>query len=140
MVDDIGVQYFNKKDADHSCWPLKQLNQGKLPCENRLDRIKIHRNWSRLELKNRTSSIISRRVCKKVLKEYQHKAPTKPFDAPIKYHKPELGQKVWYERVDESTSLSPTQIKIIQEVCGKFLLYTSWAIDNTTCMHWMSYV
>ena len=37
MVDDIGVQYFNKKDADHSCWPLKQLNQGKLPCENRLD-------------------------------------------------------------------------------------------------------
>ena len=50
-------------------------------------------------------------MCKKALKEYQHKAPTKPFDAPIKYHKPEFGQKVWYERVDESTPLSPKQIK-----------------------------
>ena len=48
---------------------------------------------------------------KKALEEYQHKAPTKPFDAPIKYHRPEFGQKVWYERVDESTPLSPKQIK-----------------------------
>jgi len=32
------------------------------------------------------------------LKEYhQHIPPTKPFDAPTKYHKPEFGQKVQYE-------------------------------------------
>jgi hypothetical protein len=28
---------------------------------------------------------------KKALKEYQHKAPPKPFDAPTKYHRPEFG-------------------------------------------------
>ena len=67
---------------------------------------------------------------KKALKEYQHVAPTKPFDAPTKYHKPEFGQKVQYERVDESSPLTPKQIKTIQEVCGKFL-YTSRAVDNT---------
>jgi hypothetical protein len=33
---------------------------------------------------------------RKALKEYQHKAPTKSFDAPTKYHKPEFGQKVQY--------------------------------------------
>jgi hypothetical protein len=65
-----------------------------------------------------------------LIKEYQHKAPPKPFDAPTKYHKPEFGQKVQYKRVDESKPLSPKQIKTIQEVSGKFL-YTSQAIDNT---------
>jgi hypothetical protein len=67
---------------------------------------------------------------KKALEEYQHKAQSKPFGAPTKYHKPEFGQKVQYERVDESTPLSPKQIKTIQEVCGTFP-YTSRAIDNT---------
>jgi hypothetical protein len=67
---------------------------------------------------------------KKALKEYQHKPPTKPFDAPTKYHKPEFGQKIQYERVDKSEPLTPKQIKTIQEVCGKFL-YTSRAVDNT---------
>jgi hypothetical protein len=30
---------------------------------------------------------------KKALKEYQHTPPPKPFDAPTKYHKPELDRK-----------------------------------------------
>jgi hypothetical protein len=95
-----------------------------------LDRIKIHRNRLRLRLHQKRSRIINERICKKALKEYQHKTPSKPFDAPTKYHKPEFGQKVQYERTDESKPLSPKQIKTIQEVCGTFL-YTSRAIDNT---------
>ena len=47
---------------------------------------------------------------KSALEEYQHKAPSKPFDAPTKYHMPEFGQKVQCERVDESKPLSPKQI------------------------------
>jgi hypothetical protein len=66
----------------------------------------------------------------KAFKEYQHKQPTKPFDAPTKYHKPEFGQKVQYERVDKSQPLTAKKIKTIEEVCGEFL-YTSRAIDNT---------
>ena len=60
----------------------------------------------------------------KALKEFQHKKPKKPFDAPAKFHQPEFGQKVQYERIDISEKLSPKQIRTIQEVCGKFL-YTS---------------
>jgi hypothetical protein len=75
---------------------------------------------------------------KKALEEYQHKAPTKPFDAPTKYHKPEFGQKVQYERVDKSQPLTPKQIQIqaIQEVCGKFLSYIQVERLTTQCnMH-----
>jgi hypothetical protein len=46
---------------------------------------------------------------KEALKEYQHKPPPKPFDAPTKYHKPEFGQKIQYDRTDESKPLSPKQ-------------------------------
>ena len=56
----------------------------------------------------------------KALKEFQHKAPNKPFDAPAKYHQPEFGQKLQYERVDKSEKLSPKQMRTIQEVCGIF--------------------
>ena len=49
---------------------------------------------------------------KKAFKEYQHKQPTKPFDAPTKYHKPEFGQKVQYERVDKSQPLSPCLVQL----------------------------
>ena len=53
----------------------------------------------------------------KALKEFQHKAPNKPFDAPAKYHQPEFGQKVQYERIDISEKLSTKQIRTIQERC-----------------------
>jgi hypothetical protein len=68
-----------------------------------------------LEIHKERSKIINERICKKsTKKEYQHKPPTKLFDAPTKYHKPEFGQKVQHERVDESKPLTPEQIETIQ--------------------------
>ena len=113
------------------CRPPNQLSQSKLPCENRLDRIKIHRNQFRLELQKRTSNITNERICKKSTKRIPTQSTIKTIWCTYKIPKPEFGQKVRYERVDESTPLSPEQIKaIVQEVCGKFL-YKSQAIDNT---------
>ena len=66
----------------------------------------------------------------KALKEFRHIPPNKPFDAPAKFHQPEFGQKVQYERIDISEKLTAKQIQTIQEVCGKFL-YTSRAVDGT---------
>jgi hypothetical protein len=96
---------------DHSMKAVDKLNQSKLSCEDRLDRSKINRNRLKLGLQQKRSKIINERICKKALKEYQHKPPPKPFDAPTKYHKPEFGQKIQYERTDESKPLSPKQIK-----------------------------
>jgi hypothetical protein len=78
-----------------------------------------------LGLRKERSKTIYERIYKKALKEYQHTPPPKPFDAPTEYHKLEFGQKIQYERTDESKPLTPKQIKTIQEVCGKLPNYAA---------------
>jgi hypothetical protein len=126
VVNDFGVQYFCKEDADHL------INAIKANCPVKVDwtgskYIGIDLDW---DYEKEEVKLSMKYYVKKALKEYQHKAPTKPFDAPTKYHKPEFGQKIQYERVDKSEPLTAKQIKTTQEVCGKFL-YTSRAVDNT---------
>jgi hypothetical protein len=130
VVDDFGVQYFSKEDADHLINAIKTNYPVKVDWTGS-KYIGIDLDW---DYENEEVELSMKGYVKKALKEYQHKAPTKPFDAPTKYHKPEFGQKIQYERVDKSSPLTPKQIKTIQEVCGKFL-YTSRAVDNTMHMH-----
>jgi hypothetical protein len=126
VVDDFGVQYFSKEDANHLIDAIKESYPVKVDWTgSKYVGIDLDWNYEKEEVKLSMKGYVT-----KALKEYQHAPPTKPFDAPTKYHKPEFGQKVQYERIDQSQPLSPKQIKTIQEVCGKFL-YTSRAIDNT---------
>jgi hypothetical protein len=126
VVDDFGVQYFNKDDADHLINAIKANYPVKVDWTgSKYIGIDLAWNYEKGEV------ILSMKgYVIKALKEFQHKKPTKPFDAPAKFHQPEFGQKIQYERQDISEKLSPKQIKTIQEVCGKFL-YTSRAIDGT---------
>jgi hypothetical protein len=126
VVDDFGVQYFSKEDADHLINAIKESYPVKVDWTG-LKYVGIDLKWDY----DKEEVILSMKgYVQKALKEYQHTPPTKPFDAPTKFHKPEFGQKVQYEREDKSQPLTAKQIKTIHEVCGKFL-YTSRAIDNT---------
>ena len=96
IVNGFGVQYFSKEDADHliisiaANYPVKTDWTGS-------KYVGINLDWNCTEIEVKLSM---KGYLKKALKEYPHKAPSKPFDAPIKYHKPEFGQKVQYERVE----------------------------------------
>jgi hypothetical protein len=81
-VDNFGVQYFNKENADH----LISLIEANYPVKTDWTGSKyigIDLDWD-----------YTKREVKLALKEYQHTPPPKPFDAPTKYHKPEFGQKI----------------------------------------------
>ena len=126
VVDDFGVQYFSKDDADHLINAIKANYPVKVDWTgSKYIGIDLAWNYEKGEV------ILSMKgYVIKALKEFQHKKPTKPFDAPAKFHQPEFGQKVQYEIQDTSEKLSAKQIRTIQEVCGKFL-YTCRAIDST---------
>jgi hypothetical protein len=111
VVDDFGVQYFNKEDADHlissieANYPVKTDWTGS-------KYIGIDLDW---DYTKREVKLSMKGYVKEALKEYQHTPPPKPFDALTKYHKLEFGQKIQYERTDESKPLSPKQIKTIHK-------------------------
>jgi hypothetical protein len=90
VVDDFGVQYFNKEDADHlinsieANYPVKTDWTG-----SKYIGIGLDWNYTKREVKLSMKGYV-----KKALKEYQHTPPPKPFDAPTKYHKPELEYSV----------------------------------------------
>jgi hypothetical protein len=80
VVDDFGVQYFNKEDADL----LISSIEANYP-------IKVDWTWSKYiginldwDYTKREVKLSVKGYVKKALKEYQHKALTKPFDAPTK--------------------------------------------------------
>jgi hypothetical protein len=126
VVDDFGVQYFSKEEADHLINAIKESYPVKVDWTGS-KYVGIDLKWDY----DKEEVILSMKgYVQKALKEYQHTPPSKPFDAPTKFHKPKFGQKVQYEREDKSQPLTAKQIKTIQEVCGKFP-YTSRAIDNT---------
>jgi hypothetical protein len=106
VVDDFGVQYSNKEDANHlissieANYPVKTNWTGS-------KYIGIDLDW---DYNKREVKLSMKGYVKKALKEYQHTSPPKPYNTPTKYHKPEFGQKIQYERTDESKPLTPKQI------------------------------
>jgi hypothetical protein len=116
VVDDFGVQYFNKEDEGHLISSI-EANYLVNTDWTGSKYIGIDLDW---DFTNREVKLSIKGYVKKALKEYKNTPTPKPFDAPTKYHKLEFGQKIQYERTDESKSLSPKQIKTKQEVFGKF--------------------
>ena len=106
VVDDFGVQYFSKEDAEHLINAIKEDYPVKVDWTgSKYIGIDLDWDYNKEEVKLSMKGYV-----KKALKEYQHVAPTKPFDAPTKYHKPEFGQKIQYERVDKSKPLTALQL------------------------------
>jgi len=126
VVDDFGVKYVGKANADHlvnaiaSYYPISTDWEGTLYCG-------IHLKW---DYTRRMVQLSIPGYVIAALHEFQHLLPTRKFDAPSRWTKPEYGKQTQLTTVDISFPMTPDQEKLLQRVVGKFLFY-SRAVDPT---------
>ena len=126
VVDDFGVKYVNKEDAEH----LESVIKKNYPMKSdwKGDRyIGIHLDWN---YKLRELVLSMPGYVKKALLQFEHEIPKKHQYAPSKYTPPEYGKKVQMATIDDSDPMNKEQIKKLEQVCGKFLYYAR-AVDDT---------
>ena len=127
-VDDFGIKYFSKDDANHLLNALQQKYKistdwtGKNYCGLTLD-------W------NYTAScpyvdISMPGYIAAVLERLQHPPPTQPQHAPHRWTAPSYGSKVQLAPVDNSPLLDKKGTKYVQSVTGS-LAYYSRGVDPT---------
>jgi hypothetical protein len=127
VVDDFGIKYSGKENADHLLNALKKNYEvtkdwaGKLYCGISLD-------W---DYKNKTVDLSMPGYIANALHKFQHKQPERPQHAPYPARTPQYGSKVQLTTaVLDSPTLTPQGRKRIQQVVGT-LLYYGRAIDGT---------
>ena len=128
VVDNFGVKYTRRKDAEHL---LKILEteftavstewEGKLYCG-----ITLEWNYSK-----RWLDISMPGYIKKVLQKYLHESPEKPQHSPYIIAPKKYGKEAHNPLPpDESSPVPKDKIKQIQVIVGSLLFYT-WSIDST---------
>jgi hypothetical protein len=127
VVDDFGIKYIGKENADHLLNALKEHYEvteewaGKLYCGISLD-------WN---YDNRTVDLSMPGYIANALNKLQHKQPERPQHAPYPARTPQYGAIIHLTpTVLDSPSLTPQGRKRIQQVVGA-LLYYGRAIDGT---------
>ena len=126
VVDDFGVKYVNKNDAQH----LLDAIKAKYPVKadwtgSKYIGIDLEWRYEQGEVK-----ISMKGYVPKGLKEFQHPPPRKPVNGPTPYTPPVYGKTVQYAPLEEARTFTDKQIQQVQAVCGKFL-YPARAVDNT---------
>jgi hypothetical protein len=130
VVDDFGVKYIGKENAEHLMTALKEDYEveedwtGGLYCG-----IELQWNYENGYLDTKMGNYV-----RKNLKKYNHETPRKRQDCPYEPQPKKYGkhsQEV--DPPDESKPLEPKDIKWIQKVVGSFLYYAR-AIDATILM------
>lgn len=127
VVDDFGIKYTNKADAEHlyNCiaehYKVKADWEGKLYCGITLD-------W---DYEKRTVTLSMPGYVKKMLINFNHPEPKKPQDSPHPAPPRKFGTAA-QDPIDEDTSapLNPVQKRRIQQIVGAGLYYGR-AVDNT---------
>lgn len=126
VVDDFGVEYTNTADATHLITALKQHYEfeidwdGKLFCGITLD-------W---DYNAKTVCLSMPGYIAKALRRFEYSPKNCPQDAPHTHTPIQYSKTTQYAPINNSPSLSPPEIKHIQEVVGTFLYYTQ-AVDPT---------
>jgi hypothetical protein len=126
VVDDFGVKYVNKNDAQHlldaikANYPVKADWTG-----SKYIGIDLEWRYEQGEVKTSMKGYVP-----KGLKEFQHPPPRKPVNGPTPYTPPVYGKTVQYAPLEEARTFTDKQIQQVQAVCGKFL-YPARAVDNT---------
>jgi hypothetical protein len=119
VVDDFGVKYTNKDDADHLIASLKASNyqlstdwEGSRYCGLTL-------KW---DYKTRTCDISMPGYIKHVLQRFNHPAPAHPERSPHPWERPDYGSKSRLTPViDTSEPITPKEKLRLQEVLGTLL-------------------
>ena len=125
VVDDFGVKYTRKEDAEHlekilrNHYPMKSDWTGEYYLGMTL-------KWDYVE---RTVKLSMPGYVREALLQFQH-TKTKNVYAPSPYTKPIYGKKQQMAPVDDTPPLDKKQQLLLQQICGKFLYYAR-AVDNT---------
>ena len=127
VVDDFGVKYVRKQDAEHL---VKVLSEHYTVTEDWTGSkyIGITLDW---DYAGRKVHLSMPGYVPQALTEFGHVAPTRRQDSPFPHTPPRYGAKIQYATApDESPKLDNDGQKFIQRVNGKFL-YVGRAVDST---------
>jgi len=127
VVDDFGVRYTNRADADHLIATLRTAYEVSLDWTGS--------RYCGLSLKwdytNRTCDMSMPGYIDRALQRFQHVATTKPEHAPHPWQRPNFGAKTQFATIpDSSPALDVADKTRILEVLGTLLFYAR-AIDST---------
>ena len=127
VVDDFGVRYTSRVDADHLIATLESMYQvstdwtGSRYCGLTLQ-------W---DYAARTCDVSMPGYIERALHRFQHPPPVKPEHSPHPWQKPTYGAKTQFALMPDATAaLDATDKRRILEVLGT-LLYYARAIDST---------
>ena len=127
VVDDFGVKYRHRKDAEHlrdtlrKDYPITEDWEGTTFCGLTLE-------W---DYAKRHVGISMPGYIQKALSNFTHPAPKRPQHAPSQWTVPNCGQKVQFaEPEDETPPLSKASVTRLQQIIGT-LLYCARAVDST---------
>ena len=125
-VDDFGVKYFSKADADHLLNSLRAHYkisvdwEGKKYCG-----LSIKWNYEKQYVDVSMPGYVA-----KALQRLQHTSPARPQYAPHQWTQPAYGQKLQLAPIDTSPKLDKTGTLFVQSCIGSFLYYAR-AVDPT---------
>ena len=127
VVDDFGIKYTKKADADYLLQTLKKQYDITFDWEGK-KYLGVDLDWDYI---NRTVTLSMPKYVEAALHKLQHPKPTRPQRAPHKWNIPTYGAKVQFAPTDdESPLLDSASLKRVQQIVG-ILLYYAMAIDNT---------
>ena len=127
MVDDFGIKYVGKEDADNLIQTLKGHYEISMDWNGRRY-IGLTPQW---DYRNRLVHLSMPGYCEKAGQRFQHPKPNKPQHQPYPSAPHTYGNKQQFcDSVDTSPVLGKQQKTFVQEVIGVFLYY-AWAVDCT---------
>jgi hypothetical protein len=125
-VDDFGVKYFTKADADHLLDSLRKHYKISVDMAG-TDYCGLSIKWNYAK---KYVDISMPKYIPAMLERLQHPKPARPQHAPHKWTQPAYGQKLQLAPIDETPKLDKTGIHFVQSCVGS-LLYYSRAVDPT---------
>ena len=125
-VDDFGIKYFSKDDADHLVSTLKNHYDITIDWEGR--------NYCGLTLDwNYDKGYVDVSMpgyVHQALNKFQHTKPTRVQHSPHRWNAPVFGRKIQYTKeADKSPPLNKKGTRLVQSIVGKFLYYAR-ALEN----------
>jgi len=127
VVDDFGIKYTNKADADHLLQALKQQYEITFDWKGK-QYLGLDLDW---DYSKRTVTLSMPTYIESVLHRLHHPHPKRKQHAPHRWNTPTYGAKVQYATSDDDAPLlDPPSLTRVQQIVG-MLLYYAMAIDNT---------
>lgn len=126
MVDDFGVRYTKKEDAEH----LAKMIESRYAVKYYQDPdyyLGITLKW---DYKKRTVELLIPGYATEALLKFQHVWNEVNCYSPSPYTLIQYGKKMQMAKVDNSAPMDKKQKTLLQQVCGTFLYYTR-AVDCT---------